>query len=141
MRGASPLDSVGGAMADTGQTRTGTARLESDGILRFRCFPGAALTEDDARANVEACIAASEGRLRPCIVDMSQVLGIDRSARRYHSSYEHSGRHYLAIALLVGSPLSRVIGNFFVGLNRSTFPLRLFTSEEEAIAWLRTFLE
>ena len=52
-----------------------------------------------------------------------------------------SRRARVAIALLVGSPLSRVIGNFFVGLNRSTFPLRLFTSEEEAIAWLRTFLE
>ena len=42
-------------------------------------------------------------------------------------------------ALVVGSPVSRVIGNFFVGLNRPKYPLRLFDDQEFATAWLLGF--
>jgi hypothetical protein len=44
------------------------------------------------------------------------------------------------VALLVGSPMSRAIGNFFIGLNKPLIPTRLFVSEPEALAWLRGFL-
>jgi hypothetical protein len=33
-----------------------------------------------------------------------------------------------------------VLGNFYLGLNKPLVPTRLFTSEEEAQAWLRSFL-
>ena len=39
------------------------------------------------------------------------------------------------------SPLTRAIGNFFLGLNKPLMPTRLFTSEEEALAWLKTFVK
>ncbi|MDH5682649.1 MAG: hypothetical protein OEZ36_13750 [Spirochaetota bacterium] len=34
------------------------------------------------------------------------------------------------------SPISRVIGNFFLGLNRPLFPVKLFTEKNEASKWL-----
>jgi hypothetical protein len=36
--------------------------------------------------------------------------------------------------------MSRVIGNFFIGFSRTNIPTRLFTSEAEAIDWLKTFI-
>jgi hypothetical protein len=45
-----------------------------------------------------------------------------------------------AAALLIGSPLTRAIGNFFMGLNKPLIPTRLFTSETEALAWLKGFV-
>jgi len=41
------------------------------------------------------------------------------------------------VALLIASPLSRVLGNFYLRINRPETPTRLFSSEEEAGAWLR----
>lgn len=41
-----------------------------------------------------------------------------------------------ALALLVTSPISRLIGNFFMRLVNSPYPTRLFTSEQEALIWL-----
>jgi len=35
------------------------------------------------------------------------------------------------------SPLSRAVGNIFLGVNRPLVPCRLFTSEPQALAWLR----
>jgi hypothetical protein len=37
---------------------------------------------------------------------------------------------------VVSSPVSRVIGNVYLRLNRSSTPTRLFTGENDAVAWL-----
>jgi hypothetical protein len=46
---------------------------------------------------------------------------------------------FSATALIISSPLSRAIGNFFLGLNRTSMPTRLFTSEADALAWLSEY--
>jgi len=99
------------------------------------------LTLDDAKADTSACASVSSGTKRPLLVRMADVAAIDREARRYYSSIEGTGGYFRAIALLVGSPLSRVIGNFFIGLNRAPYPLRLFTDEADAVRWLEEYVE
>jgi hypothetical protein len=44
------------------------------------------------------------------------------------------------VALLVGSPLSVVLGRFVLAVSRPARSVQLFRSEEEALAWLRGFL-
>ena len=66
----------------------------------------------------------------------------ERLGYRFHerSCVIPRGRVSAAVALLIGSPMSRVIGNFYLGFNRPQTPTRLFTDTDEAEAWLRTFL-
>ena len=45
----------------------------------------------------------------------------------------------LAMAILVSSPVSRAVANFFISLARPRFPTRLFTDDDAALAWLRGF--
>lgn len=45
-----------------------------------------------------------------------------------------------SFAVIVKSPLSRVIGNFLMGLNKPEIPARLFDNEQEAIHWLKNYL-
>lgn len=47
----------------------------------------------------------------------------------------------LGMAMVVKSVFSRVIGNFFVGVNRGDYPVKLFTDEEEAKEWLLSLRE
>ena len=74
----------------------------------------------------------------PMLVDVRTVSAIDREARA-HLAGPEGARINSAVALLVGSPLSQAIGNFFLGLNKPLIPCRLFTTEPEALAWLRGF--
>jgi len=64
---------------------------------------------------------------------------MDREARRYFAG-EETAKVESAAALLIESPLSKAIGNFFMGLNKPIVPTRLFTSEAEALAWLKGFV-
>jgi hypothetical protein len=45
-----------------------------------------------------------------------------------------------AVALVAGTPLSRMMGNFFLGVNKPPYPTRLLDSETPALAWLQAFV-
>jgi hypothetical protein len=45
-----------------------------------------------------------------------------------------------AIALVVKTPLSRMIGNLFLTVSRPPFPVRLFDNEASALVWLEGFV-
>jgi hypothetical protein len=121
-------------------TRTGRHRLDRRGFIHSTILPGAEQTLDDARENVQASMQLGGGKRRPLLVDIRQIKSQTREAREYYGG-EESGACFSAAAVLVGSPVSRLLGNFFLGFNKSVHaPLKLFTSEEEAIEWLQTFL-
>ena len=98
-------------------------------------------TVELAKENVDA-----QERLRDSVkkvktrvlIDMTSTTEISKEARDYFAN-ERTGSIQRATALLIGSPVSRVIGNFFLGLNRPVSPTRLFTDPHKAIQWLHTF--
>lgn len=116
----------------------GRVALGDDGILRAWAAPGAQETLETARLHLHAICNLAAGRRLPIIVDLRNIRSTDREARRLYSSEEFAAC-VCAAALLVDSALSRVIGNFYLGLNKAVYPTRLFSNEPEALAWLGQF--
>lgn len=118
--------------------RTSTIRMEAQGLVRITHHPGAVQTLDDAQATsavVNNLIGGQQVRL---LIDMRRIKSQDREVREYYTQQGYA-IGLQAVAILVGSPVSRVIGNLYIGFNKSNIPTRLFTSEAEAIAWLQEF--
>ncbi len=42
--------------------------------------------------------------------------------------------------MLIKSPVSKIVGNFYIQFSKPTIPTRLFTEEKKAIAWLTQFI-
>lgn len=121
-------------------TRTEEISLhEPGGIVRCVVKKDAFMTLDDARENIEAVKQLANGRLVPVLVDIRSSKGADKGARDFFSGKEATETQS-ACALLVGSLVSQLIGNFFLGLNKTKFPIQVFTSEQKAEEWLKTFL-
>ncbi len=99
----------------------------------------AEFTLADAIACVDATFIVAGRRRRPVLVDARGLRSQTREAREYFSSAEATER-VLAVALFVGSPVSRMIGNFFLGMGAQRVPTRLFTAEPPAIDWLLPFV-
>ena len=114
--------------------------LGNDGIVRAVMFPDIEETLDTAKENIEAGVRISGGTKRPLLLDMSNIKSMNKEARDYYARGDEREGCESAVALLVRSALSRMIGNFFMGLNKTNLPTRLFTDEDSAMAWLRTFL-
>jgi hypothetical protein len=120
--------------------RTGRFWLDEEGFLRGECFEGAEETLVDAEEQLREqriLVQAQGGSARPFMMDISRVRSLSRDSRNYFARSPASQELFSCVALIVGSPLSRAVGNFFIGLNKPLMPTRLFTSEADALEWLR----
>ena len=122
-------------MAQTIETRTEVITLGDDGILRCRVKPTETHTLEDAVENVRATAGLVGGRRAPFLLDARAATGISREARLYYTGPENAAV-VLATAMLIGSPVGRIIGNFLIRVNQPQFPFRLFTEEAAALGWL-----
>lgn len=123
---------------DALRTRTCVLWLEH-GIVYGQFLAGADVTADDARDNLSVTARLTAGARRPVLVDLRPVRSQSAEARALFAG-PNATAVTLAVALVTNSPLSRVLGNFFLGFNRPETPARLFTSVEAAERWLRTFM-
>jgi len=122
-------------------TRTARHCIGEDGIARTVSLPSAEQTRADAQENIRALESLAEsGRRYPTLVDYRLLKAMDRGARTYYAGPEPT-RVMSVVAIVVGSPVSRLIGTFFMGMNKPLVRTRLFTSESEALAWLKGFVQ
>jgi hypothetical protein len=120
-------------------TKSETIIYDSSGIVKCCIHKGYFLELVDAKENLSVIKQFGNGKPIPVLVDIRESKGGSKESRAYFSS-EEAGKIQSACALIVSSPLSRLIGNFFIGLNKTKFPTKLFLKEDEAITWLKTFL-
>ena len=113
--------------------------VDDQGIIRGREADGASFGLSDAQEAIEVIRELAAGRKCGLVVDISDLRTMTREARAYFTHKDHEEFLY-AVALVVRSLVSRAIGNFFLGLNKPAVPTRLFTDDEDALAWLRTFI-
>ena len=92
----------------------------------------------DAQKNVEIMHQLADGQKRPVLVEMKQIKNMDGDARAY-SAGDNVESITLALAMVIGSTPGKTLGNLWLGINKPSFPTRMFNSETEAIKWLKGF--
>ncbi len=121
-------------------TRDAKVWLGEDGIARNIYFPNAEDTLADAKENLAGILKVNRGKRYPLLVDMRKLKSMTREARVYYAGGE-GAKTANAGAFLIGSLISKIIGNFFLSFNKPLIPIKLFTSESEAIEWLKGFIQ
>ena len=111
------------------------AWIRPDGFEEIAWAPGVTIDATVARAAADAGREVAGGQRRRLIIDMRTSGVMNREARAIFAG-EEGWVH--GVALLVQSPLSRVVANFFLGVSNAGEVTRMFTSEADAIAWLVT---
>jgi hypothetical protein len=114
--------------------------LGEDGVVRIIWIPGAEVTLEDAQETMEAYLKIYQGKKRPLLIDTKTMRSFAREARKYYAG-EEAAKVASAVAIIVGTPVSRVLGNFYLGLSNPHIPSRLFVSEDEALEWLKGYGE
>jgi hypothetical protein len=91
----------------------------------------------DAIAAIDEMTKLTGGKRCPLLVDAHDAGPQDRAAR---SEFARRGDLVSAVALLGATPLSRMMGNFFIAVSRPMAPTKLFNDESSALAWLKEFM-
>ena len=111
-----------------------------DGIARIIHAPGADVTLADAQETMVAYQKLNKGKRLPLFIDTKTMKSLSREARHFYAG-EEAAANASAAAIIVGTPVSKVLGNFYLGLSNPKLPSRLFSSEDEALAWLKGYIE
>lgn len=114
--------------------------LGEDGIVRIIHVPGAEVTLEDAKETMASYLKINQGKRRPLFIDTKMMKSMTRETRQYYSGAE-AAKVAGAAAIIVGTPVSQVLGNFYIGLSNPYLPSRLFSSEDEALEWLKGYIE
>jgi hypothetical protein len=117
------------------RTAVADVYVEADGTMVLRFREQARLVGEQGVEVVRAHVAAARGRKLRTLADVRGIVASDRQTRQLAA-----GPAVAAVtsrmAVLVGDPLSRMLGNFFLRVSRPAYPTRIFTDEAAARRWL-----
>ena len=114
--------------------------MDEDGVLYQDYSPGTVLKLEDSLEELKIYRTAFfEGVKRPIIVDISNIKTVSKESRDIYSSQE-MGDTISAAALIVSNPVNRILGNFYMGINKTKMPVRMFTGAMDAKNWLKDYL-
>jgi len=109
--------------------------LRPDDILYTECFPNTVMTLEDGKESTRISAEMVNYQPLPLLCDLTNVVKMTQECRRHFAGPEHA-ETFSRCALIVTNPISRIIGNFFIGLNKPLKPTKLFTSKDEGLKWL-----
>ena len=114
--------------------------MGEDGIARTQVKPNSEITLNHAVENSKAVNSLFFDKKFPILIDSRGIRSMTRDAREYFST---RGRdtNTCAFGIVIKSPLSRAVGNFFLGINKPAVPSRLFDNEDNAIEWLKHHIQ
>ncbi len=113
--------------------------MGEDGIVRTRVKENAEITLELAKENTEAVNSFFTGKKFPILIDSRGIKSMSREAREHFSTKGRDPKTN-AFGIVIGSPISRVLGNFYLGINKPPVPTKLFNNEEDALQWLKQFV-
>ncbi len=110
--------------------------LGDDHVLYIECTPGTIMTLDDGKESTRIGSEMVNNQPHLLLCDLTNVVKMTHDCRKHFAGSEHAAI-FSKCALIVTSPISRIIGNFFLGANKPLRPTRMFTSKEEGLKWLK----
>ena len=119
------------------ELRTYWTWMGDDGIVRTKVKLGAEVVLEDAKKNSLAVNSFSLNQY-PLLIDTTAIKSITKEARDYFSMNNRDSK-VVAFAILINSPLSKIVANFFMGLNKPRVPVKIFNDEVKAVDWCKSY--
>lgn len=107
--------------------------VEGD-ILYFVYKPNVVLTLEAAKTIVADRVTVQKGKPYRVFCDLRGLKEANKAARDYLAK---EGSHLVeAVAMLIASPVTKIIMNFYLNISRPTTPTKMFTDKAEALVYL-----
>ena len=114
-------------------------RLRADQIIEVRIADDHVCTVESAQ-QLNSMINEIRGDKPAALLHIAgRHSSVGPGVREYMAS-EESQLGILANAIVIRSLPQRILGNFYLRVNKPSKPARLFTSQKEAEEWLRNFI-
>jgi hypothetical protein len=124
-------------MSDVVETKKSRIWVE-EGVRFDEIKENVMLTLKDAQENLMAYYRVTIRETAPTLLNLSHLKSMTHDAREYLAG-KHAEASVTAMALLVGAPITEITASHYIKLSKPNFPAEMFTSKEEALAWLEQY--
>ncbi|MFN8116445.1 MAG: hypothetical protein U0W65_10045 [Bacteroidia bacterium] len=112
--------------------------MGEDGIARTSVKPNIDIVLEHAVENSAVVTSFFKEKKFPILIDARNIKSMSYEARHHFSAHGRETKTN-AFGIIIGSPISRVLGNFYLGINKPAVPTKLFDNEHDATEWLKQF--
>lgn len=116
-----------------------TVLLRDDGIVHVQIAAKEEIDIDTARMIIQAIGEKCEGKMRPVLLSSKYFAAPTAEARAFMAE-KSSNPFSLASAYIARSLPEKLMANAYIRMNKPARPTRMFTTENKAIEWLKSFL-
>ena len=120
-------------------TTTFVDLLIEDEILIVTYKTEIQINKEVAEKIVSSRLSFTGNKKMPVMILSQGVISMDKPAREYLASPEAT-EGLSASAIIVNSPFSRFLGNFFHSVYKTKMPVKIFSSIPLAKKWLHQFI-
>lgn len=106
-------------------------------IFKATFKPGVQIEYQNVDEAFSAYNNIGRGQKSIILIDLSGIRQVDLLSRRAMVESRFEDR-IQAAGVIVRDPISRMLGNFILGINRPRIPVKLFTNEPDALVWARS---
>ena len=108
-----------------------------NGIMFYIYKRGVKVNRQVAELVVSDRIKLQNGVSYPVFCDMTGIKDSDKPGRDYLA--KEGSALVTAVAALIDSPVTKIMLNFYLNINRPITPTRMFTVKSEALAFLESY--
>jgi hypothetical protein len=116
-----------------------TMTLREDGIVQIDVFPEVEITIEDVKQGVQYLEEIGKGKKYPLLF-VAQAYSLPSDRTREYLANRNSIPFSFAEAYVICSLPQKIVGNFYLRVNKPARPTQIFNSESDAVSWLKTFL-
>ena len=120
------------------ETEFGFIKIE-DSILTFIYKPQELFDEEMAEKTIEDRLKFTNYQTYPALADIRGVKNFTFEAKEIMA--KKGTDKISAVAIIVESPVERMIANTFISVNKPEKPTRMFTNKKRALKWLGKYIE
>lgn len=118
---------------------TYSVSLRDDGLIQIDIDPETEVSLEEVIEGTEYIMNAVKDHKFP-VLFIAYEFSIPSKESRDYLAKKESLPYSLADAYVIHSFPQKLIGNFYLKVNKPARPTKIFTDKDEAITWLKTFL-
>ncbi len=125
-------------MKRTVRSDFGEVSIRHEGVILAKVFHNVEIDLERAKTYHALIEYLCRGEEHCTVIDLSGISTVTPDARKHLQEVSSSWGKTIAVALITNTFTARIIGSFFLSINKPAYPVKIFTDSLEAQHWAHT---
>ena len=124
-------------MKRTVRSDFGEVSIRRIGVVHAQVLHGVEIDFEKAKTYHSLVEYLTKSEKHSTVIDLSGISGITPEAREYLQKTSSDWGKTVAVALVTNTFTARILANFFLSVNKPSYPVKVFTDALDAQHWAR----